>query len=112
MTTFSKTIKNYINQIINSESIHRELNEFTLQFEKTCLKKSRGDMHFSVTPKHVYVTKQMTKSQSDYKVIINKHISEMTKEDWKIFYKEANKMNRRTKIKDFRYRTWLTDFIF
>ena len=111
MTNFTKTLKNYISQVINSEFDDIHTNEVSLKFQKTCIRKSRGDMYFHITPQYVYVARELSKIECDYKEVINKHISEMTKEDWRIFYKEANKMNRRTKIKDFRYRTWLTDFI-
>lgn len=105
MTTFTKTLKNYISQVINTEF---NKDEILLKFAEYSNDKTEGDMRFEVNPFRVYVSRQKSKFNSDYDIIISKKISEMTDDDWKLFYIELCEMVKKTKLDNFK-KIWLFD---
>jgi len=111
MTTFTKTLKNYVKQVIDCEFQNRYNNEIDLSFTKKTAQKSCGDMYFQVTFNYVYVIRQCSRLEEDYRVIIDKRPCDMTKDDWKLFYRKANEMKRKSERKNILQRLWITDFI-
>ena len=112
MTTFNKTLKNYIDKVINSDIDYRNSNLIELDFQKKSGSiKSRGDMYFYLNSRRVYVKVQKSSMYDDFKIIINKFQDEMKKDDWNLFYKEVSKMKIRTQREDINNRVRLFGII-